>query len=195
VEVTGETYFEIARNTERPFKVTVLPPLGASGRGGEIEVVGTHFNINAYGDEQPIVTTLLEGKIKISPIEVVSKQSGSADVNNHPSTTFRTYQTLLPGEEAQISGNAKVTIRKNVDTDAAVAWMKGFFDFHNANIKTVMSQVSRWYNVDVQFKGTIPGQTFEGNIDRNIPLNELLTLLQQMGPTKFTIEGHTVKVQ
>jgi transmembrane sensor len=195
VEVTGETYFEIVRNTEKPFKVTVLPPSGGSGRGGEIEVVGTHFNINAYGDEQPIVTTLLEGKIKISPIEVVSKQPGSADVNDHPSTPPRTYQTLLPGEEAQIGGNAKVTIRKNVDTESAVAWMKGFFDFHNANIKTVMSQVSRWYNVDVQYKGTMPGQTFEGNIDRNIPLNELLTLLQQMGPTKFTIEGHTVKVQ
>jgi transmembrane sensor len=195
VEVTGETYFEIVRNTEKPFRVTVMPPSGGAGRGGEIEVVGTHFNINAYGDEQPIVTTLLEGKIKISPVEIVSSLSGSRSINNHPSSTVRTYNTLVPGDEAQISGNAKVTIRKNVDTESAVAWMKGFFDFHNANIKTVMSQVSRWYNVDVQYKGTIPAQTFEGNIDRNIPLNELLTLLQQMGPTKFTIEGRTVKVQ
>jgi ferric-dicitrate binding protein FerR (iron transport regulator) len=99
VEVTGETYFEIVRNTAKPFKVTVLPPSGGAGRGGEIEVVGTHFNINAYGDEQPIVTTLLEGKIKISPIEVVSKQSGSLDINNHkPQTT--TSKLLTPGEEA-----------------------------------------------------------------------------------------------
>jgi transmembrane sensor len=194
VEVTGETYFEIVRNTEKPFKVTVLPPSGGAGRGGEIEVVGTHFNINAYGDEQPIVTTLLEGKIKISPIEVVSKQSGSTDINNRkPQTT--NYKLLNPGEEAQINDKADIRVRKNVDTESAVAWMKGFFDFHNANIKTVMSQVSRWYNIDVQYKGSVPAQTFEGNIDRNIPLNELLALLQQMGSTKFTIEGRTVKVQ
>jgi ferric-dicitrate binding protein FerR (iron transport regulator) len=198
VEVTGETYFEIARNIDKPFKVFVFPPpggsRGASGRGGEIEVVGTHFNINAYGDEQPIVTTLLEGKIKISPIEVVSKPSASEDINNPKPKTIN-YKLLNPGEEAQISDKADIKVRKNVDTESAVAWMKGFFDFHNANIKTVMSQVSRWYNVDVQYKGSVPGQTFEGNIDRNIPLNELLTLLQQMGATKFTIEGRTVKVQ
>lgn len=194
VEVTGETYFEITRNTEKPFKVTVLPPSGGAGRGGEIEVVGTHFNINAYGDEQPIVTTLLEGKIKISPVEVVNKQSGSLDVNNSKLAT-RNYKLLNPGEEAQISDKADIKVRKNVDTESAVAWMKGFFDFHNANIKTVMSQVSRWYNIDVQYNGAVPAQTFEGNIDRNIPLNELLALLQQMGSTKFTIEGRTVKVQ
>lgn len=194
VEVTGETYFEIARNTAKPFKVTVLPPSGGAGRGGEIEVVGTHFNINAYGDEQPIVTTLLEGKIKISPIDVVSKPSVSPDINNPKPKTIN-YKLLNPGEEAQISDKADIKVRKNVDTESAVAWMKGFFDFHNANIKTVMSQVSRWYNIDVQYKGNIPVQSFEGNIDRNIPLNELLALLQQMGPTKFIIEGRTIKVQ
>lgn len=194
VEVTGETYFEIARNTEKRFKVTVLPHSGGSGRGGEIEVVGTHFNINAYGDEQPIVTTLIEGKIKISPIEVVSKQSGSSDMNNYKQRTTN-YKLLNPGEEAQINDKADVKVRKNVDTESAVAWMKGFFDFHNANIKTVMSQVSRWYSVDIKYNGSVPAQTFEGNIDRNIPLNELLQLLQQMGPAKFTIEGRTIKVQ
>lgn len=194
VEVTGETYFEIARNTAKPFKVTVLPPSGGAGRGGEIEVVGTHFNINAYGDEQPIVTTLLEGKIKISPIDVVSIPSVSSGSNNPKPKTIN-YKLLNPGEEAQISNKADIKVRKNVDTESAVAWMKGFFDFHNANIKTVMSQVSRWYNIDVQYKGNIPAQSFEGNIDRNIPLNELLALLQQMGPTKFTTEGNTVLVQ
>jgi transmembrane sensor len=194
VEVTGETYFEIARNQNKPFRVTVLPPAGGAGRGGEIEVVGTHFNVNAYGDEQPIVTTLLEGKIKISPVEVVSKQSAGVDMKNHkPQTT--NYKLLLPGEEAQIGDKADIKVRKNVDTESAVSWMKGFFDFQKASMKTVMLQVSRWYNVDVQYKGAIPAQTFEGNIDRNIPLNELLMLLQQMGPTKFTIEGRTVKVQ
>jgi transmembrane sensor len=193
VEVSGELYFEITKNIEKPFKVTIIPSDG-SGRGGEVEVLGTHFNINAYGDEQAIVTTLLEGKIKISAIELVSKQSGGTDMNNHkPETT--NHKLLLPGEEAQINKDAAIVVRKNVDTEASVAWMKGFFDFHNAGIKSVMKQVSRWYNVDVQYAGPVPAQTFEGNLDRNIPLNELLALLNQMGKTNFTIDGRTVRVQ
>lgn len=195
VEITGEAYFEVITNINKPFKVLILPPStdGTGGsRGGEVEVLGTHFNINAYGDEEPIVTTLLEGKIRITPVEVVSKPTAAT---NHPSTQGRTYKLLLPGEEAQINGKADIVIRKNVDTESAVAWMKGFFDFHNAGIKTVMKQVSRWYNVDVQYKASVPAQTFEGSLDRNIPLNELLDQLQKMGTTKFQIEGRTIKVQ
>ncbi|WP_205514472.1 FecR family protein [Longitalea arenae] len=196
VEVTGETYFEIVKNASKPFKVTIVPASGAAdgtnaGRGGEVEVLGTHFNINAYGDEQPIVTTLLEGKIKVTPVELVSKPAASTS----PSTTHRTYKTLSPGEEARINDKADVVVRKNVDTESAVAWMKGFFDFHQANIKTVMKQISRWYNVDVQYTAAVPAQTFEGSLDRNIPLNELLALLQQMGTTKFQIEGRTIMVK
>jgi transmembrane sensor len=192
VEVSGELYFEITKDN-KPFKVTIIPADG-SGRGGEVEVLGTHFNINAYGDEHAIVTTLLEGKIKISSIEILSGQSGVSNSNNHkPETT--NHKLLHPGEEAQISKNAAIVVRKNVDTEASVAWMKGFFDFHNAGIKSVMKQVSRWYNVDVQYAGAVPAQTFEGNLDRNIPLNELLSLLNQMGKANFTIEGRTVKVQ
>ncbi len=193
VEVSGELYFEITKNIEKPFKVTIIPADGG-GRGGEVEVLGTHFNINAYGDEQAIVTTLLEGKIKISAIELVSKQSGGTDMDSRkPQTT--NHKLLLPGEEAQINKDAAIVVRKNVDTEASVAWMKGFFDFHNAGIKSVMKQVSRWYNVDVQYAGAVPAQTFEGNLDRNIPLNELLALLNQMGKTSFTIDGRTVRVQ
>ncbi|WP_166437274.1 FecR family protein [Niastella caeni] len=194
VEVTGETYFEITKNPGKPFKVNILPSAEGGGRGGEILVTGTSFNVNAYGDEQPIVATLLEGKITISEIAIMGTQSGGSAVNNHkPQTT--NHKQLLPGEEAQIKDKAGIVIRKNVDTESAVAWMKGFFDFHNAGIKTVMKQVSRWYNVDVQYTGAVPAQTFEGSLDRNIPLNELLASLQQMGTTKFQIEGRTIKVK
>ncbi|OQP45873.1 hypothetical protein A4H97_32040 [Niastella yeongjuensis] len=191
VEITGEAYFEITHDIVRPFKVMIYPADGGIGRGGEVEVLGTHFNINAYGDEQTIVTTLLEGKIRITPVEVVNK----AAIATHPANTARTYKVINPGEEAQINNKADIVIRKNVDTESAVAWMKGFFDFHNASIKTVMKQVSRWYSVDVQYDKAIPEQTFEGNIDRNIPLNELLDLLDQYGQTKFKIDGRTIKVQ
>ncbi|MBO9203271.1 MULTISPECIES: FecR family protein [Niastella] len=191
VEITGEAYFEIAHNAVKPFKVMIYPADGGTGRGGEVEVLGTHFNINAYGDEQTIVTTLLEGKIKITPVDVVSK----ATIPNHPAVSARAYRVINPGEEAQINNKADIVVRKGIDTESAVAWMKGFFDFHNAGIKTVMKQVSRWYNVDVEYTKAMPEQTFEGNIDRSIPLNELLELLQQYGTTKFKIEGKTIKVQ
>jgi len=194
VEITGEAYFEITHDVVKPFRVLILPPNGGiegGGRGGEVEVLGTHFNINAYGDEQTIVTTLLEGKIKITPVEVVNKVVTAT----HPVNTARAYKVINPGEEAQINNKADIVIRKNVDTESAVAWMKGFFDFHNASIKTVMKQVSRWYSVDVEYTKAMPEQTFEGNIDRNIPLNELLELLQQYGTAKFKIEGRTIKVQ
>lgn len=191
VEITGEAYFEITHDAVRPFKVMIYPADGGPGRGGEVEVLGTHFNINAYGDEQTIVTTLLEGKIKITPVEVVNKVVTAT----HPVNTARAYKVINPGEEAQINNKADITIRKNVDTESAVAWMKGFFDFHNASLKTVMKQVSRWYSVDVEYTKAMPEQTFEGNIDRNIPLNELLELLQQYGSAKFKIEGRTIKVQ
>lgn len=192
VEVSGESYFEITKD-KKPFKVTIISADGG-GRGGEVEVLGTHFNINAYGDGDPIVTTLLEGKIKISTVEVFSKQSGGTDINNHKPQTLN-HKLLVPGEAAQINDKATITVRRNVDTEASVAWMKGFFDFQSAGIKTVMKQVSRWYNVDVQFTGAVPAQTFEGNIDRNIPLNELLDLLNQMGTTKFKIEGRIIRVK
>jgi transmembrane sensor len=193
VEVSGEAYFEIAGDAVKPFTVTIFPADGSS-RGGEVEVVGTHFNINAYGDEQAIVTTLLEGKIRITPINVVKDQSVGTDIKNQKPET-KNYKLLLPGEEAQIGNKADITIRKNVDTEAAVAWMKGFFDFHNAGIKSVMKQVSRWYNVDIQYMSAVPAQTFEGSLDRNIPLNELLDQLQKMGTTQFQIEGKTIKVK
>jgi transmembrane sensor len=191
VEITGEAYFEITHDAAKPFKVMIYPANGATGRGGEVEVLGTHFNINAYGDEQAIVTTLLEGKIKITPVDVVNK----AVTATHPANTAKAYKVINPGEEAQIDNKADIIIRKNVDTESAVAWMKGFFDFHNASLKTVMKQVSRWYSVDVEYTKAMSEQTFEGNIDRNIPLNELLDLLQQYGSTKFKIEGRTIKVQ
>lgn len=175
VEITGEAYFEVAKDAYKPFRVAIKSD---DGREGLIEVMGTHFNVNAYGDEQPIITTLLEGKVKISAEQQIT--------NN---------KLLLPGDEARINDNAAITVKKNVDTESAVAWMKGFFDFHNAGIKSVMKQVSRWYAVDIQYDGPVPAQTFEGNLDRNISLNDLLDLLQRMGPTKFQLEGRVIKVK
>jgi len=176
VQITGEAYFEVAHDASRPFRV--------DAKGTVTEVLGTHFNINTYGDEHPVVTTLLEGKIKIS-----NRQSAIGNSSTSPTAI------LIPGQQATLTGDNKIIVKDHADTESAVAWMKGFFDFHNADIKNVMKQVSRWYNVDIQYTGATPAQAFEGNIDRNIPLSELLSTLQQMGSgITYKVEGRTVKV-
>jgi len=173
VQITGEAYFEVAHDASRPFIV--------DAKGTVTEVLGTHFNINTYGDEHPVITTLLEGKIKIV---------------NGESSGVNSSAILTPGQQATISSANKIIVKDHADTESAVAWMKGFFDFHNADIKNVMKQVSRWYNVDIQYAGSaVPAQAFEGNIDRNIALSELLSTLQQMGSgITYKVDGRTVKV-
>ncbi|HEY0175648.1 MAG TPA: FecR domain-containing protein, partial [Pedobacter sp.] len=125
VELTGEAYFEIAKNKSMPFIV--------KSDDQSIEVLGTHFNINDYREEPEVKTTLLEGRVKAS--------SGKG-------TVF-----LNPGQQAVVSkadnsGNIKVL--KDVDMEEIIAWKNGNFQFNNADIETVMRQISRWYNVDIE---------------------------------------------
>lgn len=174
VEVTGETYFEIVRNTEKPFRVTVMPPSGGPGRGGEIEVVGTHFNINAYGDEPSIKTTLLEGKVKVS-------YDGK-------------FALLRPGQQSQLkSGTSTLEIIDNADLEQAVAWKNGFFQFDNADLRSVMRQLSRWYDLDVEYQGKLPNETFGGRIDRSSNASEVLNVLEQ-NQIHFKIQGKKIIV-
>jgi ferric-dicitrate binding protein FerR (iron transport regulator) len=163
-------------------------------KGTRTEVLGTHFNINSYGDEHPVVTTLLEGRIKVS-ISQGQNSSAVSGINVNLKRQTSNFKLLAPGQQATITSGSKIIVKDHADTESAVAWMKGFFDFHNADIKNVMKQVSRWYNVDIQYTGVIPAQAFEGNIDRNIPLSELLSTLQQMGSgITYKVEGRTVRV-
>lgn len=174
VEVTGETYFEIARNANKPFRVTVLPPAGGAGLAGEIEVVGTHFNINAYPDEKSIKTTLLEGKVKVS-------HDGKMAL-------------LKPGQQSQLkSGSGTILISDNADLEQAVAWKNGFFQFNNDDLRTVMRALSRWYDVEIEYQGKVPNEMFGGRIDRNSNVSEVLTVLEQ-NQVHFKIQGKKIIV-
>jgi transmembrane sensor len=158
VEITGEAYFEVApsigSNGKRPFVVEV--------NGMEVEVLGTHFNINSYLEEEAIKTTLLEGKVKVH------------SANNNAEAI------LKPGEQAVLRrGQAeKITVNKDVDVDAEVAWRFGFFNFNNADLKTVMRQLERWYDVEVIYQGDVPAAEFLGKIPRELSLSQVLTGLQ-----------------
>ncbi|MBC9932144.1 FecR family protein [Chitinophaga qingshengii] len=156
VEVTGEAYFEVAPQAAQPFIV----------KAGhmQINVLGTHFAVSAYPDETQLRTTLVEGKVAVS--------SG-----NH------TLQ-LTPGQQSLLSkGNDAFTVR-TVDTDQEMAWKDGRFIF-NGNIRDIMPQLERWYDIQVEYEGNISNQAFIGDISRNENLSEVLKILEFTGDIHF----------
>ena len=171
VEITGEAYFEVAKDAAHPFKVKVNDQT-------QIEVLGTHFNVNSYLNESSINTTLLEGSIRL-----VS--------SNH--------QTMItPGQQAQVTATpgdkGKVTVLSNVNTAKVMAWKNGVFDFENANLQEVMRQLERWYDVDVVYeKGEIPPLEFYGRMGRNLGLPDVLRGLQ-VSKVHFKVEGRKLIV-
>lgn len=177
VTVTGEAYFEVASVPGRsgkkiPFLVDMRTTPGGKVNG-TIEVLGTHFNVNAYHDEAAIKTTLLEGKIKIS--------SGPGS------------QLLSPGQQAQLSKD-QLSVISNPDIEATTAWKNGVFNFHKSDLPAVMRQLSRWYDIEVVYQGPVPGRLFGGEIERNLHLSQVLKILSKMG-VQCTIEGKKLIVQ
>jgi ferric-dicitrate binding protein FerR (iron transport regulator) len=181
VEITGEAYFEVTKNPAMPFHVTV--------NNMEVEVLGTHFNINSYSDEPDVRTTLLEGAVKVG-----RRQSVPQDGSNGQSVI------LKPGEQAIAVSNSRFTIddsRFTIDhspnTDQALAWKRGLFDFNHASLQTVLRQLSRWYDIDVKFEGGVVNRTFRGKITRDLSLAQVINILQDLD-VKFRIEGKTLLV-
>jgi ferric-dicitrate binding protein FerR (iron transport regulator) len=166
VSITGQAYFKVVHNDHQPFEVLV--------KGQTIRDIGTEFNINAYDDEGMVKTTLLEGSVK------VSKASGSV--------------VLAPGQQSQVTGDSNtITVVKNADVQSVVAWKNGLFQYSNASIQEVMRQVARWYNVDIEYEGTIPQREFSGKMQRNLNASQVLDLLS-FTRIHFKIEGKKIIV-
>jgi len=166
VNITGEVYFEVAKNKNLPFRVV-------SGKQ-TVEVVGTHFNVNAYADESAIRTTLAEGSVKVL-----------AD--------NRTV-VLKPDQQAKVSNATSGEIDvKAVDVDDILAWKNGNFVFENAEIPFIMRQAARWYDVNVKYEGNVSERRFSGSISRSVNLSELLKMLKYSG-VNFRIADQTIIV-
>ena len=163
VELTGEAYFEVAKDKSKPFKVNV--------RGMQVNVLGTHFNVNAYTEEESVKTSLLEGSVDVSYDGAGSR--------------------LNPGEQASIiiaNHNVKVA---TVDMDAVVAWKNGLFEFHGADINTVMRQIARWYDVEVVIPAKLASREFEGKISRDAQLSDVLQILE-LTDIRFRVDGKKI---
>lgn len=168
VEVTGEAYFEVAKDARKPFNVTVNGSM-------MVHVLGTHFNINAYRNEQLVHTTLLEGSLQV--------------------TQGRQRALLRPGQQAQLATGVEnsLQVTADVDLDKVMAWKNGIFNFEGAKLGEFLRQVERWYDIDVVYEKGVPDITFWGKMTRDIPLSGLLVVLEKSN-VKFRLEGRTLTI-
>ncbi|MEO6733937.1 MAG: FecR domain-containing protein [Ferruginibacter sp.] len=166
VEITGEAYFEVAKNRSMPFIV--------NASSSEIEVLGTHFNVNAYDDESLTKTTLLEGSVK------VKKDSYS--------------KLLVPGQQVQMNKRGELKVLNGADLEEVVAWKDGLFIMKRADIGSVMRQIARWYDVEIVYQGAIPAGRISGDMPRNMNLSKMLKVMELIG-VHFIIEGNKVIVK
>ena len=166
VSITGEAYFEVAKDKNKPFIV--------SSSNMNIQVLGTHFNVSSYHDESIIKTTLLEGAVKI---------------NNRNSVVY-----LTPGQQSQLNDKGQLSVKEDVDLNREVAWTKGQFNFNSNTIQEIMQQLGRWYDVEVVYQGKVSNETFSAVIKRSSNISQVLKLMENSG-VKFTIEGKRIYVK
>ncbi len=163
VEIKGEAYFEVAKNAQMPFRLDV-------GDKMEIEVLGTHFNVQAYDNDNTLKTTLLEGSVRVKAQPRIQQ-------------TNRTTAILTPGQQAQINQTAAsekgVSIVNDADIDQVMAWKNGHFNFEGASLEEVMKQLERWYDIEVVYENGIPDIAFVGKMTKDIPLSGLLMMLEK----------------
>lgn len=165
VEIEGEAYFEVAKDKKRPFKVVSDDQV--------VEVLGTHFNVNAYRDEANIKTTLAEGSVKVS----------SDGVSN----------TITPGQQVRLSRKSHAMNIVAVDTEAAISWKDGLFVFNDEDIHSIMRKISRWYGVEVVFQNDI-NEKFGGVISKFENVSQVLKILEVTETIHFKIEKRRITV-
>lgn len=169
VTITGEAYFEVAKNKKMPFIASI--------NNIEVQVLGTHFNIMGYDDEQAIKTTLLEGSVRVSSIA-----DGQSSM-------------IKPGEQAVAGHNSTLIIDRSPDVEQVIAWKNGVFDFNNVDLKTAMRQIARWYDLEVDYPPVIPNSTFWGSIHRDTKPANVLAILQKSSNLKFHLEGRKIIIR
>ncbi|GAA5224886.1 FecR family protein [Membranihabitans marinus] len=165
VELEGEGFFEVSNDLQRPFLVHCQEQT--------IEVLGTQFNVNSYKDETSIKTTLIEGsvKVKIDTLETV----------------------IRPGQQFSLTKDGHTDVTK-VDVEQVIAWRNNLFHFWNTDIKDIMKQLSRWYDIDVTYDGNLSSEYISGFISRDVTISNVIHMLEETGNLRFSVEGKKVTV-
>lgn len=183
VELTGEGYFEVAKQSSKAQASAAttagrIPFIVKSG-GQEVQVLGTHFNINSYKDEGSIKTTLLEGRVRV--VHTASRASGSPEG-----------VLLKPGEQSRLADQV-INVRE-VDTESILAWKHGDFVFDGDDLKSIMRKIARWYDVEVFYKGEFDNVKFGGAISRSKNISSVLGIMESTGKIHFVVEGRRITV-
>jgi ferric-dicitrate binding protein FerR (iron transport regulator) len=167
VELKGEAYFEVSHNKAMPFKVKTPQQV--------VEVLGTHFNVDAYSDEKATATTLMEGSVKVTAVA------------NHKNIVIK------PGQQSTVSASG-VNVQQ-VDTDEAIAWKNGYFQLNDENLESIMRKVSRWYNVDVEYIDNAPQSlVFSGTVSKYKNVSQVIKILELTNEVHFKIDGNRIIV-
>jgi ferric-dicitrate binding protein FerR (iron transport regulator) len=166
VELSGEAYFEVARDAAHPFQVKVEG-------GATVEVLGTSFNIMAYSDEPAERTTLIDGSVRV--------RDGGQSV------------LLKPAEQSALDATGKLHVTPDVNVEEVIAWKNGYFHFDHASIQTTMRQIARWYDIEVVYEGQLPSHEFMGKIQRNLLLSDVLKGLEN-DDVHFRLDGRKLMV-
>jgi len=165
VTVTGEVYIKVAKSLSHPFIASV--------NGMDVQALGTEFNIDAYSDEEQVSTTLIEGSVRVS--------------NNKGEVL------LKPGEQTQLS-EGSLSAAREINTDEVTGWKEGFFHFESADLKTILRQFARWYDIEIVYEGAATDRRFFGIVKRSNTLEKVLEMLKDNN-IKFQIEGKTLTVK
>jgi ferric-dicitrate binding protein FerR (iron transport regulator) len=165
VELTGEAYFEVAKDAQRPFSVRV--------NDITVNVLGTHFNVMAYENEAATAISLLEGAVN------VTKENNKV--------------SLRPGQQARLQPGAAFQVINNVNLEEIIAWKNGYFQLDHTRLDVLMRQVERWYDVDVVYQGKIPNRQFGGKIPRKSDIKEVMKLLE-LSNVYSHIEGNKITI-
>jgi ferric-dicitrate binding protein FerR (iron transport regulator) len=175
VEISGEAYFEVAKDASKPFKVLV--------DGLEVQVLGTQFNLNAYRDEKTIKTTLLEGSVRLT------KDSESS--------------VLLPGQQGRVlrftageemKKGGIISVSSDVDMREVMAWKNDRFYIAGGDIKLLMRQIARWYDVEVIYGQGAINDLFYAEIPRDTKLSNVLEALEHTGKVHFSTHNRQITV-
>ncbi|PTS97328.1 hypothetical protein DBR11_17410 [Pedobacter sp. HMWF019] len=168
VTLTGEAYFEVAKDRARPFKVFALPlPRPNVGRNQIVEVFGTHFNINAYADEPNVKTTLVEGAVSV----------------NYKYKLTPNHQSVFDGKTMRIV---------SVDTGVETAWKNGDFDFQDQDLSSVLRMISRWYDVEFELRLNTENLHFSGQVSRSKDISAVIKMMELTGDVKCKVEGRRI---
>lgn len=194
VSITGEVYFEVIPlqlkenqkngGAEKSGKVPFTVDIAGKGT---VEVLGTQFNINSYESGNAIKTTLLEGSIRFTTSKNPGTTKSGSNLQNQKSVL------LTPGTQLSLMEGGEIVLDKNVDIERIIAWKNGYFLFSYDTLPEVMSQIARWYDIEVIFEGPDSNRKFAGKMQRNLKLSEALKILEN-NHIRFKLEGRNLYV-